>query len=162
MTVIPTAWRYKIADNYLAELIIGIIGVGSGIFGAAIVMMPRQFAQNPSFSKAFEWAPPYVWGLTMVVLAVAMLTLLMHSRAFASIPTFLLAIVWVSWVLPIAASPGFSPSAPIAYGIISALTLVAGLACTVPRRDAVDASATRRTVILGDASAEAVNRYGFN
>lgn len=161
MTVIPSAWRYKIADNYLAELIIGIIGVGSGIFGAAIVMMPREFAQNPSFSKAFEWAPPYVWGLTMVVLAVAMLTLLMHSRAFASIPTFLLAIVWVSWVLPIAMSPGFSPSAPIAYGIISALTLVAGLACTVPRRETVSPS-TRRTVILGDDSAEAVARYGYN
>lgn len=135
MTVIPTAWRYKLADIYLAELIISIIGVGSGTFGAAIVTMPAQFAQNPSFSQAFRWAPPYVWGLTMVVLAVAMLTLLTHSRAYASIPTFLLAIVWVSWVVPIAMSPGFAPSAPIAYGIISLITLVAGLACTVPRRE---------------------------
>jgi hypothetical protein len=135
VTVIPTAWRYKIADNYLAELIITIIGIGSGIFGAAIVTMPREFAQTPSFSRAFEWAPPYVWGLTMVVLAVAMLTLLMHSRAYASIPTFLLAIAWVLWVVPIAMSPGFAPSAPIAYGTISLLTLVAGLACTVPRRE---------------------------
>jgi hypothetical protein len=133
--VIPRSWRYKLAHIYLAEIFAAILGVGAGVFGATVVALPDNYRQVPSFKEAFALAPPQVWGLSMVVLAVAMLTLLIHSRAAAAIPTFLLGIVWVLWVVPVAMSPGYAPSAPIIYTIISALTLVTGAACLVRRED---------------------------
>lgn len=133
MSVIPTAWRYKLAHIYLAEIITVILGIGAGVFGASIVATPADYERIPSFARAFDLVPPQWWGLTMVVLAVLMIALLVHSRAAAAIPTFLLGIVWVLWVLPIALSPNFAPSAPIVYTVIAALTLVAGMACLVGR-----------------------------
>lgn len=135
MTVIPTAWRYKLADNYLAELIACVVALTSGTFGIAVVALPDQFRQATSFRQAFEWFPPYVWGLPMVMLAVLMLGLLAHSRIAAALPTFLLAIVWIMWVVPIALSPGFIPSAPIVYTAIAVFTMIAGFALMVPRRE---------------------------
>lgn len=134
MTVIPFAWREKITDTYLAEMITCLVAVSSGAFGVAIVALPDQFRQATSFQQAFAWAPPYVWGLPMLVLSVLMLGLLTHSRAAAALPTFMLAIMWVAWVVPIAMSPGFIPSAPIVYTALALFTMLAGFACMVPRR----------------------------
>lgn len=133
MTVIPTAWRYKLAHIYLAEIITVILGAGAGVFGATIVATPAAYERVPSFAQAFALVPPPWWGLSMVVLSVLMVALLVHSRAAAAIPTFLLGIVWVLWVLPIAFSPNFAPSAPIVYTVLALLTLVAGMACLVQR-----------------------------
>lgn len=133
MTVIPTAWRYKLAHIFLPEIITVILGMGGAVFGATIIANPDAYRQIPSFRQAFTIVPPPYWGLTMVVLGVLMVALLVHSRAAAAVPAFLLGIVWVSWVLPIVFSTGFAPSAPIAYSVISALTIVAGMACLVQR-----------------------------
>ena len=135
MTVIPTAWRYKLADNYLAELITCLVALSSGAFGVVIVALPEQFRQAASFRQAFEWLPPFAWGLPMLVFAVLMLGLLTHSRIAAALPTFLLAIMWVAWVVPIAMSPGFIPSAPIVYTALALFTMLAGFALMVPRRE---------------------------
>lgn len=133
MKVIPTAWRYKLAHIYLAEIITVILGLGGGVFGASIIATPGAYEQIPSFRLAFSFVAPQWWGLTMVILGVLMIALLIHSRAAAAVPAFLLGIVWVAWVLPIVFSPHFAPSAPIAYSVISALTIVAGMACLVQR-----------------------------
>lgn len=133
MTVIPTAWRYKLADIYLTEVITVILGLVGAVFGASIVAVPKDYARVASFAQAFAIVPPPWWGLTMVVIGVLMVTLLVHSRAAAAVPTFLLGIVWVAWVLPIAFSPNFAPSAPIVYTALAVLTLVAGMACLVER-----------------------------
>lgn len=138
MTVIPLSWRIKLAHNYLTEALVIILVIASGWFGASIVVDPNEYRRVLSFQQAFEVVPPHWWGLSMVVLAVAMLALLIHSRAAAAIPTFLLGIVWVSWVIPIAFSPGFAPSAPIVYSALSAFTLLAGFACLVPRKEGHD------------------------
>lgn len=133
MKVIPSAWRYKLAHHYLPEVIAVILGVGAGVFGASIIATPDAYRQIPSFQAAFAFVAPQWWGLTMVVLGVLMIALLVHSRAAAAVPAFLLGIVWVSWVVPIVFSPGFAPSAPIVYSVISLLTIVAGMACLVQR-----------------------------
>lgn len=133
MSVIPTAWRIKLAHIYLAEIITVILGLGAAVFGASIVATPDAYRQIPSFRQAFNVVAPQWWGLTMVVLGVLMVALLIHSRAAAAVPAFLLGIVWVSWVLPIVFSPGFAPSAPIVYSVISLLTITAGMACLVQR-----------------------------
>jgi hypothetical protein len=133
--ILPTSWQEKLAHLYVTELFTVILGVGSGVFGASILAVPASYRGIPSFAQAFALVAPPWWGMAMVALSVAMLSLLAHSRAAAAVPTFLLAIVWVLWVVPIALSPGFAPSAPIVYGMISMLTLAAGLACLVPRED---------------------------
>ncbi|MDF2990811.1 MAG: hypothetical protein K0S37_1325 [Microbacterium sp.] len=136
MRIIPSAWRYKLAHIYLPEIITVILGLGAGAFGVSIIALPEAYEQVPSFRQAFRLVPSQWWGLTMVVLAVLMVALLIHSRAAAAVPAFLLGIVWVLWVVPIAFSPNFAPSAPIVYSVISALTLVAGMACLVQRGEA--------------------------
>ncbi|QLD10881.1 hypothetical protein [Microbacterium oleivorans] len=133
--ILPATWQRKLAHLYVPEMFAVILGLGSGIFGASILAMPSSYRSIPSFAQAFVFVAPHWWGMVMVVLGVAMLSLLTHSRAAAAVPTFLLAIVWVLWVVPIALSPGFAPSAPIVYGMISVLTLAAGLACLVPREE---------------------------
>lgn len=138
MAVIPLSWRIKLAHIYLTEGLTVILAVAAGWFGSSIVLDPGAYGRVPSFQQAFRFVPPHWWGLTMVILAVAMLALLIHSRAAAAVPTFLQGIVWVSWVIPIAFSPGFAPSAPIVYSALSALTLLAGLACLVKREEARD------------------------
>ncbi|WP_439593880.1 hypothetical protein [Microbacterium sp.] len=131
--MIPLRWRYKLAHIYLAEILTVILGLGALWFGASILTDPTGYAQLTSFRQAFKLVAPQWWGLTMVILAVAMIALLAHSRVAAAIPTFILGIVWVLWVIPITLSPGFAPSAPIVYSILSAITLVVGLACLVSR-----------------------------
>ena len=133
MSIIPPAWRYKLAHHYLPEIITVILGMGAGAFGVSIIALPGAYERIPSFQQAFRFAPSQWWGLTMVVLAVLMVALLVHSRRAAAAPAFLLGIVWGLWVVPIAFSPNFAPSAPIIYTVISALTIVAGMACLVQR-----------------------------
>lgn len=88
-----------------------------------------------SFQQAFDWAPPYVWGLVMVVLGVLTLGLLMRSRLAAAAPMSLVAGAWVAWSFPIFQSPGFVWTAVVAYFLISALaTIVAVVLGGVPRR----------------------------
>ncbi|MDQ1111141.1 hypothetical protein QE418_000589 [Microbacterium testaceum] len=136
MTVIPTAWRYKLAAIYLTEVITVILGTVGAVFGASIVAAPKDYARIPSFAQAFAFVAPPWWGLTMVILGVLMVALLVHSRAAAAVPAFLLGIVWVLWVLPIAFSANFAPSAPIVYTALALLTLVAGMSCLVERGEA--------------------------
>lgn len=133
--MIPAAWRDKLAHLYVPELFTGILGLGSAIFAITVLTMPARYQEIPSFATAFAIVPPHWWGLVMLAVSVAMLSLLAHSRAAAAVPTFILGAVWVLWVVPIALSPGFAPSAPIVYGMLSALTLAAGLACLVPREE---------------------------
>ncbi len=133
--MIPAAWRDKLAHLYVPELFTAILGAGSAIFAITILAMPGRYREIPSFAQAFAIVPPHWWGLVMLAVSVAMLSLLAHSRAAAAVPTFVLGAVWVLWVVPIALSPGFAPSAPIVYGMISLLTLAAGLACLVPREE---------------------------
>lgn len=133
--MIPAAWRDKLAHLYVPELFTAILGVGSGVFAITVLTMPARYQEIPSFAQAFAIVPPHWWGLVMLAVSVAMLSLLAHSRAAAAVPTFLLGAVWVLWVVPIVLSPGFAPSAPIVYGMISLLTLTAGLACLVPREE---------------------------
>lgn len=133
--MIPAAWRDKLAHLYVPELFTTILGVGSGTFAITVLTMPDRYREIPSFAQAFAIVPPYWWGLVMLAVSVAMLSLLAHSRAAAAVPTFILGAVWVLWVVPIVLSPGFAPSAPIVYGMISLLTLAAGLACLVPREE---------------------------
>ncbi|WHE35140.1 hypothetical protein [Microbacterium sp. BDGP8] len=131
--ILPARWQRKLAHLYVPEMFAVILGLGSAVFGASILAMPGSYRDVPSFAQAFAFVAPHWWGLAMVVLGVAMLSLIAHSRAAAAVPTFLLGLVWAAWVLPIAASPGFAPSAPIVYTMLSVLTLAAGLACLVPR-----------------------------
>lgn len=133
VTVIPATWRYKLADIYLAEVITVILGLVGAVFGASIVAAPKDYARIPSFAQAFAIVPPAWWGLSMFALGVLMVALLVHSRAAAAVPAFLLGMVWVAWVLPIAFSPNFAPSAPIVYTALAMLTLVAGMSCLVGR-----------------------------
>lgn len=133
--MIPTSWREKLGHLYLPELLASIIGLGSGGFGITVITLADQYRQVKSFAQAFAVVAPQWWGIVMVSLSVAMIALLTHSRAAAAVPTFLLGIVWTAWVVPIVLSPGFAPSAPIAYSMISALTLTAGLACLIPREE---------------------------
>lgn len=133
--LLPGSVRYKLAHIYLAEIFVCIIGVGSMVFGATLVSLPAVYARLTSFALAFSWLEPHWWGLIMVSLSVAMLCLLVHSRQAASIPTFLLGMVWVMWVIPIALVPGFAPSAEVAYWMISLLTVTTGFACMVPRSE---------------------------
>jgi hypothetical protein len=78
--------------------------------------------------------PPQWWGIVLLVLGAFVLPLLIHSRRAASVPIFLLAVVWIAWVVPIAFVPNAAPSATPAYGMISAFVLSAGFACLVERR----------------------------
>ncbi|WP_292729585.1 hypothetical protein [Microbacterium sp. UBA837] len=133
--IIPSSWRDKLAHAYLPETFASIIAVGSLAFGVTIVIMPDFYAGITSFALAFAFVEPHWWGLVMVALSVAMLTLLFTSRQAVAVPTFLLGMVWVLWVVPIAAVPGFAPSAAIAYWMISLLTITTGLACTVRREE---------------------------
>lgn len=133
--MIPAKWRRRISDHLVPELLAGILGLGSAIFAITVLAMPDRYREIPSFAQAFALVAPHWWGLVMLVVSVAMLSLLAHSRAAAAAPAFTLAGVWVLWVVPIALSPGFAPSAPIVYGMISLITLVVGLACLVPREE---------------------------
>lgn len=133
--MIPHRWRRRLAHHYLPEVFAAILGTGSAAFGATILLLPDGYRKIPSFAQAFAVVAPQWWGIVMMALSVAMLALLAHSRAAAAVPTFALGGVWVLWLLPIAWSPGFAPSAPIAYGMISMLTLAVGLACLVPREE---------------------------
>lgn len=133
--MIPVAWRDKLAHVYLPELLVSIIGAGSLAFGVTIVTMPDRYREIPSFAQAFDLVPPAWWGTIMLCLGAVALALLAHSRAATAVPMFALGGVWILWVVPIALSPGFAPSAPIAYGMISLLTLASALACLVPREE---------------------------
>lgn len=133
MVVIPLSWRLKLAHIYLPEVIAVILGLVAAIFGVSIIAVTAEYERIPSFAQAFVIVPPQWWGLTMVVLGVLAVAMLIHSRAAAAVPLFLLGIVWVAWVLPIAFSPKFAPSAPIVYTALALLTLVAGMACLVER-----------------------------
>ncbi len=132
-SVIPARWTRKLSHLYVPELLVGILGAGSAAFGITVITMPGRYREIPSFAQAFAIVPPHWWGLVMMIVSVAMLSLLAHSRAAAAVPTFMLAGAWISWVVPIVLSPGFAPSAPIVYGMISLINLVVGLACLVPR-----------------------------
>lgn len=134
-SVTAAKWARKLSHLYIPELFAAIIGGGSAAFGITVITMPDRYREIPSFAQAFVFVAPPWWGIVMVALGVAMLALLAHSRAAAAVPTFALGAVWVLWLLPIAWSPGFAPSAPIAYGMISMLNLAVGLACLVPREE---------------------------
>lgn len=134
MSVLPVAWREKLTDIYLAEVLTAIIALGSAGFGAVVVAYPAEMMQAPSFRQAFTWAPPHVWGLPMVVLGVVTAALLLHSRLAAAPPATLLAIFWVLWFIPLVQTHGFVPTAPVVFAIIAAITMTAAWACLVPRR----------------------------
>lgn len=134
MTIFPTSWRDKLTDIYLAEVVVAIIAIGSTAFGVVVIVTADDLERVLSFRQAFAWAPPYVWGLAMVVLGVLMLGLLAHSRLAAAVPTGLLALMWVLWSLPIVQSTGFVWTAFVIYSTFAALTTVTAFACLVPRR----------------------------
>lgn len=136
MTVIPTAWREKLTDIWLAETFTAIIALVSATYGVVVIVTAHDLLNAVSFRQAFAWAPPYVWGLTMVVLGVLMLGLLAHSRLAASVPAGLLALAWIAWTLPIIQSPGFLWTAFVIYAGMAAFTLATALALLVPRRKA--------------------------
>lgn len=133
--LLPLSWRSKFAHTYLVEILTVILGVSSAFFGASILTMTETYRRIVSFQEAFRWVAPQWWGLTMVVLSVLTIALLVHSRAAAAVPLFLLGIVWVLWLVPIVMSPGFAPSAPIVYGALSTVTLAVGYACLVGREE---------------------------
>jgi len=134
-SLLPRSWRSKFAHTYLVEILTVILGFSTAGFGASILIMTPAYRPIVSFQQAFRWVAPEWWGLTMVVLGVLAVALLIHSRAAAAIPIFLLGMVWVAWVIPIVLSPGFVPSAPIVYGALSAVTLAVGYACLVGREE---------------------------
>lgn len=131
--ILPPAWQEKLAHLRVAELFTGILGLGAVVYGASILVMPGTYLALPSFAQAFAFVPPHWWGVVMVSLGVAMVSLLAHSRAAAAVPTFLLGIIWGLLVVSISLAPGFAAPAPIVYGMLFFLTLAAGLACMVPR-----------------------------
>lgn len=136
MNVIPAAWRDRLTDIYLAEVFTSVIALGSAAFGAVVIVTAGDLVHVRSFQQAFEWAPPYVWGLVMVVLGVLTLGLLFRSRLAAATPMSLVAVAWVAWSFPIFQSPGFVWTAVVAYFLISALaTVVAVVLSAVPRRE---------------------------
>lgn len=131
--ILPVSWQEKLAHLRVAELFTMILGAGAAVYGASILAMPGTYLALPSFAQAFGVVAPHWWGTVMVGLGVAMVSLLAHSRAAAAVPTFLLGIVWGLLVVSISLSPGFAAPAPIVYGMLTLLTLTAGLACLVPR-----------------------------
>lgn len=135
MTVIPTAWRDKLTDIWLAEVLTVLISFGSVVFGAVVIAAADDLTQLRSFRQAFDWAPPPVWGLVMVTLGALTVGLMFRSRLAAASPMSLLAVVWVAWTFPICLSPGFAWTAVVAYFIISAVAvIVATVLGGVPRR----------------------------
>lgn len=135
MTVIPQAWRDRLTDHYLTEVLTVVLALSSATFGTVVIAAASDLIHLRSFQQAFAWAPPYVWGLVMVVLGAFALGLLFKSRLAASTPMSLLAVVWVAWTFPIFLSPGFAWTAVVAYFTISAIvTIVAVVLGGVPRR----------------------------
>lgn len=134
MTVIPTAWRDKLTDIWLPETFAAIIAIVSTAYGVVVIVTAPDLLRVLSFRQAFAWAPPHVWGLSMVVLGVLMLGLLAHSRLAAAVPAVLLALAWVAWSLPIIQSPGFVWTAFVIYAGMAALTLATAFSLLVPRR----------------------------
>lgn len=134
MTVIPTAWRDKLTDHFLPEVLAALMAVIATAFGVAVITTASDLARVVSFRQAFALLPAQAWGLTMVVLGVLMLGLLVHSRLAAAVPTALLALAWMAWALPIVQSTGFAWTAFISYAGLALLTMATTYACLVPRR----------------------------
>lgn len=124
----------KLEHVFFPELAAVLMGIISVALGGTIVLMPGRYAEIESFRQAFAIVPAQVWGLAMVCLGLAMTLLLIPSRVYAAVPTFLLGLVWLAWAIPIVATPNFAPSAPIVYGGLCAFTGLIGLACLVERK----------------------------
>lgn len=131
--LLPAGWREKIEHTHFVEVVIVLLGLGSGLFGVIVITTAPELRAVRSFQQAFAFADPQAWGLVMVILSVLMIALLSKRRAIAAIPTFLLGGVWTLWSVPIFLSPGFVPTAPIIYSLVSAITLAAGFFCLFER-----------------------------